>query len=204
MQNIVLRGNLGAKVDLPSLALELPDATYAPELFPGLIARIPLPGARALLFGSGKFIVVGLRSVPDAKRAFAHVRRLAWPASRTQNPDSEIVNCVATGSLDLEPNFERFLRSVGSTGDVECFQYNYDSPRSLIYHSPNGRTVVLLSRHGRITVVGAKSIPEIRECAREFLSGFGRLLIASCNRSGDRLNIDMVRVVQTKNSVLPA
>ena len=82
------------------------------------------------------------------------------------------MNCVATGSLGFVPNLERFLSALLDSNEASIFQYNYDAPRSLIYHDPIGRATILLSRHGRITLVGARTFAEARRCATAFLGTY--------------------------------
>lgn len=57
------------KLNLEKLAFDLENSEYEPESFPGLVYRLRNPKAAFLLFGSGKIICTGARSVEDVHTA---------------------------------------------------------------------------------------------------------------------------------------
>jgi len=62
LQNIVATGDVGHTLDLERLALMLPNVTYEPEQFPGVIYHAKeLEGASILIFASGKVVLAGLK-----------------------------------------------------------------------------------------------------------------------------------------------
>lgn len=63
-RNIVARFNLNRRISLGKLARTLPRSMYEPEIFPGLIYRIQ-DSLVALIFASGKGVLVGAKSVND-------------------------------------------------------------------------------------------------------------------------------------------
>lgn len=68
IQNIVSSANLGSQLNLNALAigLGLEDVEYEPEQFPGLVYRLDEPNVVVLLFGSGKLVVTGGKTMADA------------------------------------------------------------------------------------------------------------------------------------------
>ena len=71
VQNIVASSDLGAKINLNSIALSvgLEKVEYEPEQFPGLVYRLDSPKVVVLLFGSGKLVCTGARRPEDVEIA---------------------------------------------------------------------------------------------------------------------------------------
>jgi transcription initiation factor TFIID TATA-box-binding protein len=68
IENVVASTSLGVAVKLEKLVANLDGVEYEPEQFPGLVYRIDDPRVTFLLFGSGKIICTGGRSINDVKR----------------------------------------------------------------------------------------------------------------------------------------
>jgi transcription initiation factor TFIID TATA-box-binding protein len=81
LENIVASAKLDRELNLNNIAFTLENTEYEPEQFPGLVYRMDDPRVTFLLFGSGKIICTGGRSIADVKRAVAkadkRLRRLA-------------------------------------------------------------------------------------------------------------------------------
>ena len=71
LENIVASAKLDRELNLNNIAFSLENTEYEPEQFPGLVYRIDDPRVTFLLFGSGKIICTGGRSIQDVKRAVA-------------------------------------------------------------------------------------------------------------------------------------
>ena len=67
IQNIVASANLQSTLNLEAVALELENTEYEPEQFPGLVYRLTDPKVVLLLFGSGKVVCTGAKTIPDAQ-----------------------------------------------------------------------------------------------------------------------------------------
>ncbi len=75
VQNIVASSDLGADLNLNSIAvsLGLEKVEYEPEQFPGLVYRIDEPKVVVLLFGSGKLVCTGARRPKDVEAAVSKI-----------------------------------------------------------------------------------------------------------------------------------
>lgn len=73
--NIVASSDIKREINLNSIAVTfgLENVEYEPEQFPGLIYRIKDPKVVALLFGSGKIICTGARTMDDVERAVSKI-----------------------------------------------------------------------------------------------------------------------------------
>jgi transcription initiation factor TFIID TATA-box-binding protein len=73
MENIVASAKLKIKLNLNNIAFSLENTEYEPEQFPGLVYRMDNPRVTFLLFGSGKVICTGGKTIADVKRAVSKV-----------------------------------------------------------------------------------------------------------------------------------
>jgi len=74
VQNIVARVDFGKILPIEKLSRILPRSIYEPDQFPGIIFRID-GSLVALLFASGKGILVGAKSIDEVNQAFFEVQR---------------------------------------------------------------------------------------------------------------------------------
>ena len=76
VQNMVLSGDLGQQLNLNAIAigLGLKNIEYEPEQFPGLVYRVSPPDVVVLMFGSGKAVITGAKSIENAKTALETVQ----------------------------------------------------------------------------------------------------------------------------------
>jgi len=72
VRNIVARFDLKRNLPIETLARTLPKCMYEPEQFPGLIYRIQ-GSCVALLFASGKGVIVGAKSIEEINSAYFEV-----------------------------------------------------------------------------------------------------------------------------------
>ena len=73
LENIVASARLNRELNLDNIAFSLENTEYEPEQFPGLVYRMDDPKVTFLLFGSGKIICTGGRSINDVRRAVAKI-----------------------------------------------------------------------------------------------------------------------------------
>lgn len=59
IQNIVASGDLHTSIDLNEAAIVMENAMYEPEVFPGLIYRMPDPKTVFLIFSTGRIVCTG-------------------------------------------------------------------------------------------------------------------------------------------------
>jgi len=72
VRNIVGRYDLKRKLDIEKLARSLPKSLYEPEQFAGLIYRLE-GSCVALLFTSGKGVIVGAKTIEEVNSAYYEV-----------------------------------------------------------------------------------------------------------------------------------
>ena len=158
-QNVVVSANIHRDLPLEKLATKLERAEYNPEQFPGVILKMDVPKASALLFSSGKIICTGTKSMREARKAIdAIVKKLeAIGLKVTGKPDMEVQNMVASGSVGGKLNLNEIVFKFENT------EYEPEQFPGLVYKLPDSHITFLLFGTGKIVVTGAKSEKEIIE-----------------------------------------
>lgn len=75
VENIVASAKLDGNLNLDKIAFNLDNSEYEPEQFPGLVFRMAEPKVAFLLFGSGKIVCTGARSVEDVNIAVRKINK---------------------------------------------------------------------------------------------------------------------------------
>jgi transcription initiation factor TFIID TATA-box-binding protein len=75
IQNIVASGDLHTFIDLNKAAIIMENAMYEPEVFPGLIYRMPDPKTVFLIFSTGKVVCTGAKNKKSVKEAIIKLNR---------------------------------------------------------------------------------------------------------------------------------
>ena len=104
LSNIVVSAELNAKISLEKLAIELEDAEYNPEQFPGLIFRLGKEGPTMLIFNSGRIIATGSKSINEAKKAIEKLIKLLndLGIKVSKKYKINIQNSVVRGKFDYD------------------------------------------------------------------------------------------------------
>jgi transcription initiation factor TFIID TATA-box-binding protein len=74
VRNIVANTDFEQKLDIETLSKSMPKSMYEPEQFAALIHRI-MTGGVALIFSSGKVVVVGCKTFEELNLAYYHLKQ---------------------------------------------------------------------------------------------------------------------------------
>ena len=188
IENVVATADLSQHLDLDAILKVTPGAKYNPQRFPGLVYKLKRPKTTTLLFTSGKMVCTGARSAKSAKTAIAQVIKelRGQGIIIIANPDSEIVNIVASGDLrgtiDLEIVAERLCKTM----------YEPEQFPGLIYNMNEPKAVLLVFASGKIVCVGAKTETDVNlavEKLRDTLE-FNELISWAGSSSSNQGNSD--------------
>ena len=98
IQNIVASGDLHTNIDLNMAAIVMEFAMYEPEVFPGLIYRMPDPKTVFLIFSTGRIVCTGAKKkeiVRDAVRKLnQQVRELGVAKKELGDSDYEDITFI--------------------------------------------------------------------------------------------------------------
>ena len=104
--NIVASTYLNHDIPLIKLAEKLPNTEYNPEQFPGLVMRIKEPKTSALIFGSGKVVCTGARSMNKLRESIKQIVKNVEKVGIkiTIQPRVKVQNMVASGDIGMDLN----------------------------------------------------------------------------------------------------
>ncbi len=158
IENVVASTSLGQRFDLGQITLNLDRVEYEPEQFPGLVYHLNEPKAAALIFGSGKIVCTGAKSIEEAKLAIKKIVEKIREAGVEINSEPEIViqNVVATANLNAELNLDAIAIALDNT------EYEPEQFPGLVYRMEDPKVVLLLFGSGKIVCTGAKSVEDAR------------------------------------------
>ncbi|KAF3333508.1 TATA-box-binding protein-like protein [Carex littledalei] len=150
LQNVVSTVNLNCSLDLKSIALQARNAEYNPKRFSAVVMRIREPKTTALIFASGKMILLLFSNLQFARI----VQKLGFSA---QFKEFKIQNMVASCGVNFSVNLSRL--AVSSHGVF--ISYEPEIFPGLIYRMRQPKLVLLIFQSGKIVITGAKKTDEI-------------------------------------------
>mmetsp|Transcript_43966 Transcript_43966/g.106605 ORF Transcript_43966/g.106605 Transcript_43966/m.106605 type:complete len:293 (-) Transcript_43966:654-1532(-) len=153
IQNIASTCNMGVKLDLKKIALKCRNTEFNPRRFGAVIMRLREPRATALIFGSGKVCVTGVKSTHNvtlAMKKFHYIiERVGFQPKEYM--DFKVQNIVGTADLGFPVRLEGlvYAHSRFASYEPELFP-------GLIYRMTVPRVVFLIFVSGKIVITGAK------------------------------------------------
>ncbi|PGF14527.1 TATA-box-binding protein [Natrinema sp. CBA1119] len=164
IQNVVASTGIEQELNLEQLGLDLGEADYDPENFPGLVYRTQDPKAAALIFRSGKIVCTGANSEETARGSlsivFDELRDLGIDVA--ESPPIEVQNIVASVDFGHRLNLTAIAIGLG----LENIEYEPEQFPGLVYRLDEPSVVVLLFGSGKAVVTGAKTTDDVTEATK--------------------------------------
>ncbi len=157
VENIVASASLGVEVPLEKIVSKMEGMEYEPEQFPGLVYRLQKPKAAALIFGSGKIVCTGARSLEDVHEVFKKVV-LIIKKSGTKVPKDfkiQVENIVASAKLEGNLNLDTIAFN------LENSEYEPEQFPGLVYRMLDPKVAFLLFGSGKIVCTGARNVKDV-------------------------------------------
>ena len=165
LHNVVASFEVGCTLDLAIIASKARNVEYNPKRNNALVMRIRDPKTTALLFHSGKLLIMGAKSETNCRlagRKFARIlQKLGYPARFTE---FRVRNLVATAKTDFPIRLEALMLAHQSFA-----HYEPEIFPGLIYHIQNPKVVLLIFSNGQIVFTGAKDYFTITSAFRSIL-----------------------------------
>jgi transcription initiation factor TFIID TATA-box-binding protein len=164
VENVVASTAIGAELNLNEVLRILEGAEYNKERFPGVVYRMTSPKTAVLIFGSGRMVCTGAKSIEDVISGLTRVfeKLKAMGISIPQKPEIKIQNIVASADLGTVLNLNAIAIGLG----LENIEYEPEQFPGLVYRLSNPKVVMLLFGSGKLVVTGGKK-PEDAEAAVE-------------------------------------
>jgi transcription initiation factor TFIID TATA-box-binding protein len=163
VENIVASASLDVEVPLEKIVSKLEGMEYEPEQFPGLVYRMDKPKAAALIFGSGKIVCTGARSIEDVNTVFKKVINII-KSTNTKVPKNfkiQVENIVASAKLDANLNLDTIAFN------LENSEYEPEQFPGLVYRMDDPKVAFLLFGSGKIVCTGARSIEDVNVAVKK-------------------------------------
>ena len=150
IENIVASASIGKDIDLKEIESSnmLEGVSYNREQFPGLVFKLKEPKTAALIFGSGKLVCTGAKSIDDSKLAIKRTVDLMRKVD-TDIPEEfeiKIQNIVASANLESTLNLEAVAL------ELEDTEYEPEQFPGLVYRLSDPKVVLLLFGSGVLLI----------------------------------------------------
>ena len=168
IENIVASAKVTDSLDLPSLASQLKDAEYNKKRFPGVVLRMQDPKIAALVFGSGKVVLTGAKSIDNLSRGLEIlVEKLrALGIEIAENPTYKVQNIVTSADLGTPIN----LNKIAVGFNLDKIEYEPEQFPGLVYRLDDPKVVVLLFGSGKLIITGGKAAEDAQRAVRRIIS----------------------------------
>ena len=155
--NIVASTYLEHDIPLIKLAEKLPNTEYNPEQFPGLVMRIRDPKTSALIFGSGKVVCTGARSMQKLRESIKQiVKNIEKIGIKILiQPRVKVQNMVASGSIGMDLNLNSLAMELENT------EYEPEQFPGLVFRMTEPKVTFLLFTSGKVICTGARSVADV-------------------------------------------
>ncbi len=157
IENIVASASFGVNIQLEKIVSTLDGMEYEPEQFPGLVYRMKKPKAAALIFGSGKIVCTGARSIADVNTVFKKVVNVVQKTGVKvpKNFKIQVENIVASAKLNASLNLDKIAFN------LENSEYEPEQFPGLVYRMKDPKVAFLLFGSGKIVCTGARNIKDV-------------------------------------------
>ncbi len=168
IENLVASAKVTEYLDLPALASQIKDAEYNKKRFPGVVLRMHDPKIAALVFGSGKVVLTGAKSIDSLSKGLDILGNLL----REQNIDIpkkltyKIQNIVTSADLATPIN----LNKIAVGFNLDRIEYEPEQFPGLVYRLEDPQVVVLLFGSGKLIITGGKEPEDAKRAVTKILS----------------------------------
>jgi len=173
IENIVASAKVTESLDLPTLASQLKDAEYNKKRFPGAVLRMQEPKIAALIFGSGKVVLTGAKSIDSLSKGLeilgAQLRELNIDI--TEDLSYKIQNIVTSADLGTPIN----LNKIAVGFNLDRIEYEPEQFPGLVYRLEEPKVVVLLFGSGKLIITGGKQPEDAKKAVQKILADLENL-----------------------------
>lgn len=173
IENIVASAKVTESLDLPTLASQLKDAEYNKKRFPGVVLRMQEPKIASLIFGSGKVVLTGAKSIDSLSKGLeilgAQLRELNIDI--TEDLSYKIQNIVTSADLGTPIN----LNKIAVGFNLDRIEYEPEQFPGLVYRLEEPKVVVLLFGSGKLIITGGKQPEDAKKAVQKILADLENL-----------------------------
>jgi len=173
IENIVASAKVSNYLDLPTLAAKIKDAEYNKKRFPGVVLRMQDPKIAALVFGSGKVVLTGAKSIESLSQGL-EILGVQLRALNLDIPEKltyKIQNIVTSADLGAPIN----LNKIAVGFNLDRIEYEPEQFPGLVYRLEDPKVVVLLFGSGKLIITGGKKPEDAKRAVQKILADLTNL-----------------------------
>jgi len=173
IENIVASAKVADTLDLPMINEKIPDAEYNKKRFPGVVLRMTDPKIAALVFGSGKVVLTGAKSVESLTRGLDILggRLRDLNIEITDKLEYKVQNIVTSADLGTPIN----LNKIAIGFNLEQIEYEPEQFPGLVYRLKEPKVVVLLFGSGKLIITGGKQAEDAKQAVQKIISDLSNI-----------------------------
>jgi len=173
IENIVASAKVAESLDLQIISSQIKDAEYNKKRFPGVVLRMQDPKIAALVFGSGKVVLTGAKSVDSLSRGLEILgnRLRELKIDIADELEYKIQNIVTSADLGTPIN----LNKIAVGFNLDRIEYEPEQFPGLVYRLEEPKVVVLLFGSGKLIITGGKQPNDAKEAVNKILSDLTNL-----------------------------
>jgi|GEM_PF-61543 transcription initiation factor TFIID TATA-box-binding protein len=173
IENIVASAKVTDYLDLPALASQIKDAEYNKKRFPGVVIRMQNPKIAALVFGSGKVVLTGAKSIESLSEGLEILGNLLRDLNIDipQELTYKIQNIVTSADLGSGIN----LNKIAVGFNLDRIEYEPEQFPGLVYRLESPKVVVLLFGSGKLIITGGKEPEDAKKAVQKILNDLKNL-----------------------------
>ncbi len=165
IENIVASTKVNDSLDLVALAAQIPGAEYNKQRFPGVVLRMQNPKIAALVFGSGKVVLTGAKSLENLTKGLEYLVALLkdLKINILDNPTYTVQNIVTSADLGSRIN----LNKIAMSFNLDKIEYEPEQFPGLVYRLDDPKVVVLLFGSGKLIITGGKKTLDAQRAVKK-------------------------------------
>ncbi|MBP2132122.1 transcription initiation factor TFIID TATA-box-binding protein [Methanomicrobium sp. W14] len=173
IENIVASAKVAETLDLQMINEKIKDAEYNKKRFPGVVLRMQDPKIAALVFGSGKVVLTGAKSVDSLSKGLEILgnKLRDLKLNIPKKLEYKIQNIVTSADLGTPIN----LNKIAVGFNLDRIEYEPEQFPGLVYRLEEPRVVVLLFGSGKLIITGGKQPEDAKKAVIKILSDLSNL-----------------------------
>lgn len=174
--NIVASGNLGVELDLNTLYddLSVENLQYVPEQFPGLQIRFTQEGPLIILFSSGAYTIVGVKTNEQVQILYDRLNEtleeigISYDSKEGQ---PEVQNLIGKDELGREIDLDALVIALG----LENVEYEPEQSPFVYYWPEDADCLITIPTNGQCIITGVRTLANAEDAFNNFKDRIERL-----------------------------
>lgn len=162
--NIVASGKLNREFDLEALSTDIDgfEIKYDPETFPGLLIRYEKEGPVVIIFSSGSYTMMGMKSHTRLEVLFnkfiKNLIKLGIDVS-SENSSPTVQNLICKGKVEREVDLDSLTIELG----LENIEYEPEQSPFLYYWPDYHDCLITIPTNGEVIITGVQDVEDANE-----------------------------------------